>query len=71
MFHHDLALTPCTRYIPQNHNTRLTRPLSEYDVPYYIRASIDMGVRVGHWYKCEAAPGEISLKYAHDLTYEA
>ena len=35
---------------------------SEYDVPYYVRCSIDLNIRVGHWYTCSVAAGEVQLK---------
>lgn len=33
----------------------------EYDVPYHVRVSIDLDIRVGKWYKVEAKHGETKL----------
>ncbi|KAJ1731895.1 DNA polymerase epsilon catalytic subunit [Coemansia biformis] len=45
--------------------------LREYDVPYYLRVAIDMGIRVGHWYDARADAGEISLARREDLVQRA
>lgn len=36
--------------------------MKEYDVPYHVRVSIDMGIRVGKWYNVFAQHGEVTLK---------
>ncbi|KAF2459389.1 DNA polymeras-like protein epsilon [Lineolata rhizophorae] len=35
--------------------------IREYDVPYHVRVSIDLDIRVGKWYTVEAKHGVISL----------
>ncbi|KAJ2688424.1 DNA polymerase epsilon catalytic subunit, partial [Coemansia spiralis] len=45
--------------------------LREYDVPYYLRVAIDMGIRVGHWYDVRADAGEITLARREDLVQRA
>ncbi|ODV80119.1 DNA-directed DNA polymerase epsilon, catalytic subunit A [Suhomyces tanzawaensis NRRL Y-17324] len=36
--------------------------IREYDVPYHVRVSIDMDIRVGKWYNVYAKHGEITLE---------
>ncbi|KAJ2763784.1 DNA polymerase epsilon catalytic subunit, partial [Coemansia nantahalensis] len=45
--------------------------LREYDVPYYLRVAIDMGICVGHWYDVRAEAGEITLARRPDLVQRA
>ena len=35
--------------------------MREYDVPYYVRVSIDAGVRVGCWYAVEMAANNVNI----------
>ena len=52
-------------YHSRPHRAHPLPPRSEYDVPYYMRASIDLNIRVGNWYRCDAAPGEVKLRSGH------
>jgi len=45
--------------------------MREYDVPYYERASIDMGVRVGNWYNVVFQEGKVSVQPRKDLMTRA
>ncbi|KAL6048727.1 DNA polymerase epsilon catalytic subunit [Balamuthia mandrillaris] len=36
--------------------------IREYDVPYYIRAAIDLGIRVGRWYDIVPQEGGVRLR---------
>ena len=36
--------------------------IREYDIPYYLRVSIDKEIRVGLWYEVTAEAGEVSVK---------
>lgn len=36
--------------------------MKEYDVPYHVRVSIDMGIRVGKWYNVYVQHSEVELK---------
>lgn len=52
----------------QNDDQDLEDPLAfiddirEYDVPYHVRVSIDMNLRVGKWYDVYGKHGEVSFK---------
>ena len=35
--------------------------MREYDVPYYVRVSIDAGVRVGCWYSVQMAADNVKI----------
>jgi len=45
--------------------------IREFDIPYYERVSIDMGVRVGNWYEVLFKEGHVSLKHRADLLSRA
>ncbi|KAF3906314.1 hypothetical protein ABW20_dc0103392 [Dactylellina cionopaga] len=40
--------------------------IREYDVPYHVRVSIDLDIRIGKWYTVEAKHGVISLSLIED-----
>eukprot|EP01113_Clastostelium_recurvatum_P040898 TRINITY_DN6421_c0_g1_i3.p1 TRINITY_DN6421_c0_g1~~TRINITY_DN6421_c0_g1_i3.p1 ORF type:complete len:377 (+),score=108.06 TRINITY_DN6421_c0_g1_i3:244-1374(+) len=46
---------------------QLITELREYDVPYYVRVSIDMGVRVANWYDVSVSGGHVTLTHRKDL----
>ncbi|KAF2717231.1 DUF1744-domain-containing protein [Polychaeton citri CBS 116435] len=40
--------------------------IREYDVPYHVRVSIDLGIRVGKWYTVSAIHGRVALSCLED-----
>ncbi|EPS44616.1 hypothetical protein H072_1405 [Dactylellina haptotyla CBS 200.50] len=40
--------------------------IREYDVPYHVRVSIDLDIRIGKWYTVEAKHGVIGLSLIED-----
>ena len=57
--------------IMQQHNTKggsaiadageFIVDIREYDVPYHVRVTIDLDIRLGKWYNVEAKHGQVSL----------
>lgn len=45
--------------------------LREYDVPYYVRVSIDCDVRVGSWYRVKPTPDNVALTRLPDMVEKA
>ncbi|KXS96959.1 hypothetical protein AC579_1485 [Pseudocercospora musae] len=40
--------------------------IREYDVPYHVRVSIDLDIRIGKWYEVEAKHGHVKLRCLED-----
>ena len=67
--------------MPFRECSELILDMREYDVPYYVRASIDkskhcseyrlcsatLDIRVGLWYEIDISGGEVSFKSRTDL----
>ncbi|KCV68263.1 DNA polymerase epsilon subunit 1 [Fonticula alba] len=45
--------------------------IREYDIPYYLRAAIDLDIRVGFWYSVSIRQGAVSLHRNVDLVERA
>lgn len=41
--------------------------IREYDIPYYTRVSIDLGIRVGLWYKADVQVDTFFVQYIYLL----
>lgn len=41
--------------------------IREYDIPYYSRVAIDLGIRVGLWYRVDVGAGDVKLEHRKDL----
>ena len=45
--------------------------IREYDVPYHVRVTIDLDIRIGKWYTVEAKHGSISLSIIEERVLPA
>jgi DNA polymerase epsilon subunit 1 len=45
--------------------------IREYDIPYYLRAAIDLDIRVGYWYVVTVHHGRVSMVKREDIVERA